>query len=141
MTIGVLVAYRERGVGRRLLDYLLANARDKHPEIAFTYLHVQTSNDAAVAFYRNAGFERLGKIDNYYKRIDPPDCYVLAKLVHAAPADALSIADSPVRAEVARAVGVTVPLGPFGSSTTGDASDSPPAPPPPPPAHSGEASS
>ncbi|KAJ1462149.1 acyl-CoA N-acyltransferase [Pelagophyceae sp. CCMP2097] len=81
MTIGVLVAYRDRGVGRFLLDYLLENAA-KRKDIAMVYLHVQTSNQGALDFYAKAGFGVVGKIENYYKRIEPPDCFVLAKLVH-----------------------------------------------------------
>lgn len=81
MTIGVSVAYREAGVGRRLLDYLLENAQ-KHSEIACVYLHVQTNNSTALLFYDRAGFEKVGKIENYYKRIEPPDCYVLCKPIH-----------------------------------------------------------
>lgn len=79
MTIGVLVAYRQRGVGRKLLNLLL-DAAAKMPEIALVYLHVQTSNEGALDFYNKAGFEKIGKIENYYKRITPPDCFVLAKL-------------------------------------------------------------
>ena len=129
MTIGVLVAYRQRGVGRKLLNLLL-DAAAKMPEIArhprrkktsrtrkrkavslclecpgvawpsenarpvslslclvdrkrerkrhfsprrdlqaLVYLHVQTSNEGALDFYNKAGFEKIGKIENYYKRI------------------------------------------------------------------------
>ena len=81
MTIGVLVAYRERGIGRMLLNYLLDNAA-KQPDIAFVYLHVQTSNEGALEFYRKNGFQNLGMIPKYYKRIEPPDCFVLCKLVN-----------------------------------------------------------
>lgn len=84
MTIGVLVAYRERGIGKMLLDYLLENA-EKDPDVSFVYLHVQTSNLAALEFYRKAGFMKVGIIRNYYKRIDPPDCFVLTKLLHYGP--------------------------------------------------------
>jgi hypothetical protein len=46
---------------------------------AEVYLHVQTSNADALSFYRKKfGFETRGIIRNYYKRIEPPDCYVLA---------------------------------------------------------------
>ena len=36
------------------------------------YLHVQTSNNDALNFYKRFGFEVKDKILNYYKRIDPP---------------------------------------------------------------------
>mmetsp|Transcript_9437 Transcript_9437/g.13071 ORF Transcript_9437/g.13071 Transcript_9437/m.13071 type:complete len:199 (+) Transcript_9437:3-599(+) len=81
MTIGVLVAYRKAGIGQQLLDYLMNNAT-KMNDVALIYLHVQTNNESALRFYSKAGFQRLGKINNYYKRIEPPDCYVLCKRLH-----------------------------------------------------------
>ena len=67
-----------------------------HPVRGVLDLHpaktqVQTSNDAALDFYKKAGFENVGKIDNYYRRIEPPDCFVLAKTVSGTekPADIL----------------------------------------------------
>jgi ribosomal protein S18 acetylase RimI-like enzyme len=44
-------------------------------------LHVQTSNDAALEFYKKFGFTVTDTIKDYYKRIDPPDCFVLSKPV------------------------------------------------------------
>lgn len=83
MTIGVLVEYRCRGIGRRLLDVFLANAAKK-PDVKVVYLHVQTSNAAALSFYGAAGFETLGKLENYYTKITPSDCFVLAKCLDPA---------------------------------------------------------
>jgi ribosomal protein S18 acetylase RimI-like enzyme len=82
MTIGVLNEYRQRGVGRKLLDLLLVNASAK-PDVKVVYLHVQTSNAAALAFYSAAGFETLGRLENYYTKIAPSDCFVLAKVLDA----------------------------------------------------------
>lgn len=42
-------------------------------------LHVQTSNDDAIRFYEQFGFEKGELVEGYYKRIDPPDCFVLRK--------------------------------------------------------------
>ena len=43
------------------------------------YLHVQVNNDAAVKFYEKSGFKNVERIANYYKRIQPADCFVLEK--------------------------------------------------------------
>ena len=78
MTIGVLPAYRRRGIASQLLTYVLEEA-SKNKEILEVYLHVQTSNAEAKDFYLSKGFVQTGTIKNYYKRISPPDCYVLGK--------------------------------------------------------------
>ena len=50
------------------------------------YLHVQTSNEDAINFYAKHAFVTKDIIRNYYKRIEPPDCYVLSKsLVSSCP--------------------------------------------------------
>ena len=78
MTIGVLHAYRRRGIGRRLLTQLLESAASRK-DVRVIYLHVQTGNDTARDFYAQFGFVEVGVIRGYYKRIQPDSCYVLAK--------------------------------------------------------------
>ncbi|GBG90958.1 hypothetical protein CBR_g51562 [Chara braunii] len=78
MTLGVLAPYRRLGIGSKLLQHCLDICR-QDPGIWEIYLHVQTNNDEAIAFYKKFGFEISGIIHNYYKRIVPPDCYVLSK--------------------------------------------------------------
>lgn len=51
------------------------------------YLHVQTSNRIAIQFYHKFGFEITETIRNYYKRIEPPDCYILLKKLHRQPTE------------------------------------------------------
>ena len=45
----------------------------------FHFRHVQISNDGAIEFYRNFGFEIIETKTQYYKRIEPADAYVLQK--------------------------------------------------------------
>ena len=41
--------------------------------------HVQVNNEGAIAFYKKFGFEVVDKKQNYYKRIEPADAFVLQK--------------------------------------------------------------
>ncbi|CAN6464273.1 unnamed protein product [Victoria cruziana] len=85
MTLGVLAPYRGLGIGTRLLKHVLELCANEQ-NIAEIYLHVQTNNDEAIAFYKKFGFEITDTIMNYYTNITPPDCYVLTKFViHASP--------------------------------------------------------
>jgi len=78
MTLGVLAPYRSCGIGTKLLTTTLEEA-DMDGGIEEVYLHVQTSNTDALDFYKRFGFEQREKICNYYKRIEPPDCYVMVR--------------------------------------------------------------
>lgn len=66
MTMGVLPAYRRRGVARHMLELLLDQARAAGTERIF--LEVRESNAAALSFYRQAGFEALRRVPGYYRR-------------------------------------------------------------------------
>jgi N-alpha-acetyltransferase 50 len=60
------------------LNHLLETAK-QDPSIIEVYLHVQTSNVEAKEFYLANGFVQTDVIKDYYKRIEPPDCFVLKK--------------------------------------------------------------
>ncbi|KAI8084882.1 acyl-CoA N-acyltransferase [Halteromyces radiatus] len=81
MTLGVLKPYRRLGLGDQLLEHILKEASDKENKINKVYLHVQTNNDAAVAFYKKHGFEITRTDKDYYKEVEPRDAYVLEKLI------------------------------------------------------------
>ena len=54
------------------------------------YMHVQTSNDEARRFYERHGFVEVGRVDQYYKKLEPHDAWVLERPVEVSekPADA-----------------------------------------------------
>lgn len=84
MTLGVLAAYRGRNIGTQLIQSILDHYEEhKTGEFAQTdeiALHVQISNDDAIKFYTTRfGFEKGDMVENYYRRIDPPHCYLLFK--------------------------------------------------------------
>lgn len=45
----------------------------------------QTSNDEAVSFYQKLGFEVRETVKGYYKRLDPPDAYLIARPITHTP--------------------------------------------------------
>ena len=65
MTIGVLPDHRGKGLGRRLLQELLARAADA--KVARMFLEVRASNSAAIALYASEGFAELGRVRRYYR--------------------------------------------------------------------------
>jgi chromosomal replication initiation ATPase DnaA len=67
-------------VASGLLEYATKKAQEDS-EIAEIYLHVQTNNENAIAFYLKHGFEQSHIIKDYYKKIDPADCYLFRKVI------------------------------------------------------------
>ena len=78
MTINVLAAYRRRGVASHLLNYIIDGAA-KDNRIEEIFLHVQTSNDDAKAFYLSHEFEQTPIIEDYYTRVEPTSAFLLKK--------------------------------------------------------------
>jgi [ribosomal protein S18]-alanine N-acetyltransferase len=72
-TIGVDTAYQGRGIGRRLLEELLAFA-----DGGAVYLEVRTDNEAAIALYRSTGFVQIGLRRHYY-RVSGADAYTMRR--------------------------------------------------------------
>jgi ribosomal protein S18 acetylase RimI-like enzyme len=84
MTLGVLAAYRGRGIGTQLiqsvLDHVAEHNQQPHNQIDQVALHVQISNQDAIRFYTTRfGFVQGEMVENYYRRIEPPHCYLLYK--------------------------------------------------------------
>ncbi|TPX63270.1 hypothetical protein SpCBS45565_g06729 [Spizellomyces sp. 'palustris'] len=84
-TLGVLAAYRRLGLGAMLLDHILSQAtlaKDKQ-KISEVYLHVQTTNEDALEFYKHRGFDVTSTEEGYYKQGPDPNAYVLTKKIAA----------------------------------------------------------
>ena len=62
--IVVAPAARRKGLGKRLLEALLAAARETNSRSVF--LEVRASNAAARSLYEKAGFEPTGRRKSYY---------------------------------------------------------------------------
>lgn len=77
MTFGVLTAYRRYGVGKKMLEWVIEKVKELK-DVNGIFLHVQTNNDEAKQFYEKFDFVCDGGVhENYYKKIDPPDAYML----------------------------------------------------------------
>ena len=48
--------------------------------------HVQVNNEGAIKFYEKFGFSIVERKQNYYKRIEPADAFVLQKTFKGVPA-------------------------------------------------------
>jgi len=83
MTLAVLEPYKRLGIGSKLLQYVLDYAQSedgKKADIKEVYLHVQTSNQEALAFYQKFEFEITKERKGYY-RLDSPDAFFLTKKI------------------------------------------------------------
>lgn len=98
MTLGVARAAQRRGLGGLLLDALVARAG--HLGADALLLEVRVDNDPALALYRGAGFEVLGRRRRYYQPEDV-DAFTMRLALdreHAAPDAASGPASVPAPA-------------------------------------------
>ena len=65
LTLGVVPGLRKRGYARRLLEGGLVRAAGLGAKTVF--LEVAEDNMAALALYRRAGFETMGRREGYYR--------------------------------------------------------------------------
>jgi ribosomal-protein-alanine N-acetyltransferase len=82
LNVAVHPDFRNRGVGRALINRCIADAMSDHAE--FVALEVRESNASARALYRSYGFVTIGIRRHYYK--DGEDALVL--LLHLRTAEA-----------------------------------------------------
>lgn len=64
-SIAVLPKYRSRGIGKRLMQEMLAYCR--LAEITEFLLEVRVSNETAIAFYEKMGFAKKSIKENFYE--------------------------------------------------------------------------
>ena len=63
MNISVSPSFQRQGAGRKMLEHLIAYARQRAETI---FLEVRPSNPSAIDLYRKAGFREIGVRKNYY---------------------------------------------------------------------------
>ncbi|KAI8969659.1 acyl-CoA N-acyltransferase [Pilobolus umbonatus] len=80
MTLGVLEPYRHLGLGTLMVQHILQQAQ-LSKDISSVYLHVQTSNDAAISFYKKNQFDLIATEKDYYKHVEPRNAHVLSKTI------------------------------------------------------------
>lgn len=64
LNLSIAAPWQRRGLGRKLLKFILELARDRAAGRIF--LEVRPSNTAAIALYTNAGFTQVGMRRGYY---------------------------------------------------------------------------
>lgn len=78
MTLGCLAPYRRMGIGSVMLEHIL-NICEADGTYDNVYLHVQVNNGGAINFYEKFGFKIVETKENYYKKIEPADAFVLQR--------------------------------------------------------------
>ncbi|MBN1203459.1 MAG: ribosomal protein S18-alanine N-acetyltransferase [Myxococcaceae bacterium] len=64
LNVATAPEHRRRGVGRAVMDEVLARGRERRCSLAT--LEVRRSNEAAIGLYRSLGFRSVGVRPNYY---------------------------------------------------------------------------
>jgi [ribosomal protein S18]-alanine N-acetyltransferase len=77
LNICIAAEHRCRGVGRRLLTYLLQAA--SHQGARYALLETRPSNAAARRLYRSLGFEPIGTRRGYYQAVDGREDAIVMK--------------------------------------------------------------
>ncbi|CAG9312858.1 unnamed protein product [Blepharisma stoltei] len=75
MDFDVALDYKRMKIGSRMMEHLKEIA-SKISKISSITLHVWTSNEAAVNFYKNQNFEIVAQLDNYYYEYQPTTAFV-----------------------------------------------------------------
>ena len=78
MTIAVLEPYRRLGIGTMLLNRMIENL-EKLGNVRKLKLHVWTTNENAIEFYKKNGFTMDSIDENYYSSLEPKSAWVIHK--------------------------------------------------------------
>lgn len=78
LNISIIGEVQGQGYGRSLLEHLCARAREGGATQLF--LEVRPSNEAALALYRKAGFEQIGRRRGYYPAPDGREDAIVMRL-------------------------------------------------------------
>ncbi|MBR5472577.1 MAG: ribosomal protein S18-alanine N-acetyltransferase [Clostridia bacterium] len=73
--VAVLPPYRRNGIGKALLEYVIADCKDT---LEFISLEVRVSNAPAIALYERAGFKEVGLRKRFYTHPDE-DALIMTK--------------------------------------------------------------
>lgn len=80
MTLAVLAPYRNYGIGTKLLNHILEQAKEMY--VTEVYVHVFSTDNEALEWYEKRGFEKGELIKEYYKKMEPKgDAYVMTKKI------------------------------------------------------------
>ncbi len=85
LNLGVAAAHRRRGVGRRLVQAMVATLAARGA--AAVYLEVRESNAAARGLYLELGFREVGRRSRYYRQ-PVEDAILLRAAISAETGDA-----------------------------------------------------
>lgn len=78
LNLAIAFPYQKQGWGRKLIEYALMIAKERHTSIA--YLEVRRSNSKAIALYKKLQFQLIGQRKDYYPTLGGnEDALVFAK--------------------------------------------------------------
>ena len=78
----VLPPYRKKGLAKKMIKFIEAQAIACNKEIKRLELHVQKVNHAAVSFYKNMEFDLIEEKSNYYSNLDDSAALYLIKNIN-----------------------------------------------------------
>ncbi|EFC42229.1 acetyltransferase [Naegleria gruberi] len=80
-SLAVLAKYRSKGIGSKLLNQVIELV-ECQKKLITVYLQTQVNNDDGIKFYQRHNFSIITRIEKFYRRLDPPDCFVLSRCFH-----------------------------------------------------------